>query len=418
MPGKTIAEKILSEKSGTDARAGDMVVARVDLVFAQDGTGPLAIRQIEKLGLDRIANPSSTVFFFDHAAPSPRKELSDDHIFMREFSARTGALVSEVGEGVCHQLVAEERAAPGMLIVGADSHTCTAGAFGAFATGMGSTDVAVAMATGKTWFRVPESFKVVLSGRFQKGVYAKDLILHIIGEIGADGADYKALEFSGDIDSLDMESRLTVSNMAVEAGAKAGLFPSDEITKAYLAERGRGNLFREIAPDPDAVYEKTLEYDLGKIEPTVSKPHTVDNTALAKELSDVRVHQVFIGTCTNGRLSDLRVAAEVLRGKKVAPGVRLIIGPASREVYLRAMNEGILAVLVEAGGLVLPPGCGPCVGVHQGVLGKGEVVLSTQNRNFEGRMGNPEGFIYLSSPATAAASALTGRITDPREVMQ
>jgi 3-isopropylmalate/(R)-2-methylmalate dehydratase large subunit len=418
MPGKTIAEKILSEKSGTDARAGDMVVARVDLAFAQDGTGPLAVRQIEKLGLDRVANPSSTIFFFDHAAPSPRKELSDDHIFMREFSARTGALVSEVGEGVCHQLVAEERAAPGMLIVGADSHTCTAGAFGAFATGMGSTDVAVAMATGKTWFRIPESFRIVLSGNFQKGVYAKDLILHIIGDIGADGADYKALEFSGNIKALDMESRLTVSNMAVEAGAKAGLFPSDEITKAYLAERGRGELFREIYPDPDAVYEKTLEYDLSKIEPTVSKPHTVDNTALAKELSDVRIHQVFIGTCTNGRLSDLRVAAEILRGKKVAPGVRLIIGPASREVYLRAMSEGILAALVRAGGLVLPPGCGPCVGVHQGVLGKGEVVLSTQNRNFVGRMGNPEGFIYLSSPATAAASALTGRITDPREVMK
>ncbi len=418
MAGKTIAEKIFSEKSGTDARAGDMVVARVDLAFAQDGTGPLAVRQIGKLGLDRVANPTSTIFFFDHAAPSPRKELSDDHIFMREFSGRTGAIVSEVGEGVCHQLVAEERAAPGMLIVGADSHTCTAGAFGAFATGMGSTDVAVAMATGKTWFRVPESFRVVLSGKLQKGVCSKDLILHLIGDIGADGADYKALEFSGDIASLDMDSRLTVSNMAVEAGAKAGLFPSDEITRKYLEEWGRGDAFREIGPDPDAEYEKTLQYDLSKIEPTVSKPHRVDNTALAKDLSDVRVHQVVIGTCTNGRLSDLRVAADILKGKKVAPGLRLIVVPASRKIYLRAMSEGILATLVEAGGLILPPGCGPCVGVHQGVLGKGEVVLSTQNRNFEGRMGNPEGFIYLSSPATAAATALTGRITDPREVLK
>ncbi len=418
MAGKTIAEKIFSEKSGTDARAGDMVVARVDLAFAQDGTGPLAVRQIGKLGLDRVANPTSTIFFFDHAAPSPRKELSDDHIFMREFSGRTGAIVSEVGEGVCHQLVAEERAAPGMLIVGADSHTCTAGAFGAFATGMGSTDVAVAMATGKTWFRVPESFRVVLSGKLQKGVCSKDLILHLIGDIGADGADYKALEFSGDIASLDMDSRLTVSNMAVEAGATAGLFPSDEITRKYLEEWGRGDAFREIGPDPDAEYEKTLQYDLSKIEPTVSKPHRVDNTALAKDLSDVRVQQVVIGTCTNGRLSDLRVAADILKGKKVAPGLRLIVVPASRKIYLRAMSEGILATLVEAGGLILPPGCGPCVGVHQGVLGKGEVVLSTQNRNFEGRMGNPEGFIYLSSPATAAATALTGRITDPREVLK
>ena len=418
MAGKTIAEKIFSDKSGTDARAGDMVVAKVDLAFAQDGTGPLAVRQIGKLGLDSVANPSSTIFFFDHAAPSPRKELSDDHMFMREFSGKTGAIVSEVGEGVCHQLVAELRAAPGMLIVGADSHTCTAGAFGAFATGMGSTDVAVAMATGKTWFRVPESFRVVIKGRFQKGVYSKDLILHLIGDIGADGADYKALEFSGDIKSLDMESRLTVSNMAVEAGAKAGLFPADGTTRAYLAERGREKLFREIGPDPDAEYEKTLEYDLSRIEPTVSKPHRVDNTALAKELSDVRVHQVVIGTCTNGRMSDLRVAAEILRGKKVAPGLRLIVAPASREIYLRAMSEGILAALVEAGGLVLPPGCGPCVGVHQGILGKGEVVLSTQNRNFEGRMGNPEGFIYLSSPATAAATSLKGFITDPREVLK
>jgi len=418
MAGKTIAEKIFSDKSGTDARAGDMVVAKVDLAFAQDGTGPLAVRQIGKLGLDSVANPSSTIFFFDHAAPSPRKELSDDHMFMREFSGKTGAIVSEVGEGVCHQLVAELRAAPGMLIVGADSHTCTAGAFGAFATGMGSTDVAVAMATGKTWFRVPESFRVVIKGRFQKGVYSKDLILHLIGDIGADGADYKALEFSGDIKSLDMESRLTVSNMAVEAGAKAGLFPADGTTRAYLAERGREKLFREIGPDPDAEYEKTLEYDLSRIEPTVSKPHRVDNTALAKELSDVRVHQVVIGTCTNGRMSNLRVAAEILRGKKVAPGLRLIVAPASREIYLRAMSEGILAALVEAGGLVLPPGCGPCVGVHQGILGKGEVVLSTQNRNFEGRMGNPEGFIYLSSPATAAATSLKGFITDPREVLK
>ncbi|MEO0141446.1 MAG: 3-isopropylmalate dehydratase large subunit [candidate division WOR-3 bacterium] len=418
MAGKTISEKIFSEKSGTDARAGDMVVARVDLAFAQDGTGPLAVRQIGKLGFERVANPSSTVFFFDHAAPSPRQELSDDHIFMRDFSSKTGAVVSEVGEGVCHQLVAEERAAPGMLIVGADSHTCTAGAFGAFATGMGSTDVAVAMATGKTWFRVPESYRVVLRGRFQKGVCSKDLILHLIGDIGADGADYKALEFSGDMEALDMESRLTVSNMAVEAGAKAGLFPSDDITRKYLEEWGRGNAFREIKPDPDAEYERTLEYDLSAIEPTVSKPHRVDNTALAKDLSDVKLNQVVIGTCTNGRLSDLRVAAEILRGKKVAPGVRLIVVPASRRIYLRAMEEGLLRAFVEAGGLILPPGCGPCVGVHQGVLGSGEVVLSTQNRNFEGRMGNPKGFIYLSSPATAAASALTGRITDPREVMR
>ncbi len=417
MAGKTIAEKILSEHAGQDVSAGDMVVARVDLAFAQDGTGPLAVRQIQKLGVEKLASPEATIFFFDHASPSPKKELSNDHKFMREFSEKTNAVISEVGVGICHQIVAEHRANPGMLIVGADSHTCTAGAFGAFATGMGSTDAAVAMATGKTWFRVPESFKMVIKGEFQPGVYAKDLILHIIGDIGADGATYKALEFAGDLENLDMESRLTVSNMAVEAGAKVGLFPSDKITEEYLQNHGRGEGFKEIGPDPDAVYEKELTYRLEYIQPTVSMPHTVDNTALAKELKDVKLDQVFIGTCTNGRLSDLRVAAEIIKGKKVADGVRLLVGPASRSVYLAAMAEGLLQTFVEAGGMILPPGCGPCVGVHLGVLADDETVLSTQNRNFHGRMGNPKGRIYLSSPATAAASALRGYITDPREVM-
>jgi len=409
-----MAEKILSAKCGREARAGEIVVANVDLVFAQDGTGPLAIRQIEKLGMPGVARPAATRFFFDHASPSPRKELSDDHVFMRTFSKNTGAGVSEVGEGICHQLVAEHHAAPGMLIVGGDSHTCTAGAFGAFATGVGSTDVAVAMALGKTWFRVPESLQVELTGRFEKGVRAKDLILHLIGDIGAAGATYKALEFCGDLEAMDMESRLTVSNMAVEAGAKAGLFPADEITLAYLKERGRNG--EKLGPDPGASYERNLEYDLGRIEPTVSKPHTVDNTALARDLSDVKVDQVFIGTCTNGRIGDLQIAADMLAGKKIADGVRLLVGPASRETYLEAERRGLLRIFVEAGGMVLPPGCGPCVGVHQGILGFGEVVLATQNRNFKGRMGNPEGFIYLASPATAAATALAGRIADPREV--
>jgi 3-isopropylmalate/(R)-2-methylmalate dehydratase large subunit len=412
---QTLAEKILSAKCGRQARAGEIVVAEVDLAFAQDGTGPLAIRQIEALGLQGVARPEATRFFFDHASPSPRKELSDDHRFMRAFSEKTGAGISEVGRGICHQLVAEHYAQPGMLIVGGDSHTCTAGALGAFATGVGSTDVAVAMALGRTWFRVPESFKVELTGYFSKGVYAKDLILHLIGGIGAAGATYKALEFSGRLESLDMEARLTVSNMAVEAGAKAGLFPADDITLAYLKDRGRGG--KKLGPDTGAGYEKLLKYELEKIQPTVSKPHTVDNTALAQDLSDVKIDQVFIGTCTNGRIGDLKIAAEILTGKKVAAGVRLLVGPASREVYLQAEKLGLLRIFVESGGMILPPGCGPCVGVHQGVLGSGEVVLATQNRNFKGRMGNPEGFIYLASPATAAASALAGKITDPREVL-
>ena len=407
---QTLAEKILSAKCGRAARAGEIVVAEVDLAFAQDGTGPLAIRQIEALGLEGVSRPAATRFFFDHASPSPRKELSDDHLFMRSFAKTTGAGISEVGEGICHQLVAERYARPGMLIVGGDSHTCTAGALGAFATGVGSTDVAVAMALGRTWFRIPESFKVELTGKFEKGVYAKDLILHLIGDIGAAGATYKALEFAGDLENLDMESRLTISNMAVEAGAKAGLFPADDITLAYRS----GD---KLGPDPGADYEKILKYDLIMIQPTVSKPHTVDNTALAKDLSDVKIDQVFIGTCTNGRIGDLQTAADILAGKKAARGVRLLVGPASRETYLEADRRGLLKIFVEAGGMILPPGCGPCVGVHQGVLGSGEVVLATQNRNFKGRMGNPEGLIYLSSPATAAASALSGKIADPREVL-
>jgi len=411
---QTLAEKILSAKCGRPAQAGEIVVAQVDLAFAQDGTGPLAIRQIEALGLKGVARPQATRFFFDHASPSPRRELSDDHLFMRAFAEKTGAGISEVGRGICHQLVAEDYAGPGMLIVGGDSHTCTAGALGAFATGVGSTDVAVAMALGRTWFRVPESFRVELTGRFEKGVCAKDLILHLIGDIGAAGATYKALEFSGDLEALDMESRLTVANMAVEAGAKAGLFPADDITLAYLEERGRSG--KKLGPDPQANYERVLNYSLKAMEPTVSRPHAVDNIALAQNLTDVKIDQVFIGTCTNGRIGDLQIAADMLAGKKVAAGVRLLVGPASRETYLEADRRGLFKVFVEAGGMILPPGCGPCVGVHQGVLGSGEVVLATQNRNFKGRMGNPGGFIYLASPATAAASALTGKITDPREV--
>ncbi len=415
--GQNLTEKIISRHAGKGVRPGDMVVADVDIALAQDGTAPLAIRQIEKLGSCNPDRNHLNILFMDHASPSPRKELADDHAFMRSFAKEYGATVSDVGEGICHQLIAEKYAAPGMLILGADSHTCTAGAFCAFATGMGSTDIAVAMATGKTWLRVPESIKVVLHGKLSNGVLAKDLILHIIGDIGADGATYKALEFSGYIDSLDMEQRLVMSNMAVEAGAKAGLFPADNRTLTYLQERGRAEQFNEIAPDSDAGYEKVIEYHLDSIEPTVAMPHAVDNTAPASTLSGISIDQVYIGTCTNGRLSDLETAAAILKGKRIASGVRLVVCPASREIYLKAVEKGLVSIFIEAGGLVLPPGCGPCVGIHQGILAKNEVVLSTQNRNFQGRMGNPDSSIYLASPATAAASALFGHITDPREVV-
>jgi 3-isopropylmalate/(R)-2-methylmalate dehydratase large subunit len=416
--GKTLAEKILSAKSDTEACAGNIVVVPLDLVFVQDSTGPLTLKQLERLNLNAIHNPDRTILFIDHSAPSPAKELSNDHIFLRSFAEEKGAILSEIGEGVCHQIVAESYARPGDIIVGADSHTVTAGALGAFATGMGSTDIAVAMALGKTWLRVPETIRIAVRGRLIKGVYAKDLVLHLIGHIGADGATYKALEFGGEtINRLNMSERLTIANMAVEAGAKVGLFLSDDTTQRYLKGQGRGEQYTALAPDPDATYESTIEINAAQIEPTVSQPHTVDNIALARELKGVHIDQVFIGTCTNGRLDDIRVAASILRGKKRHPHTRLVVAPASQKVLLQALAEGYITTLVEAGATIVPPGCAACLGVHQGVLGGGERCLSTANRNFKGRMGDPAAFVYLASPATAAATAIRGEITDPRELL-
>ena len=416
--GKTLAEKILSQKSQSEAKSGSIVIARVDLVFVQDTTGPLTVRQFQNSGFTRLANPTRSVLFMDHAAPSPNYGLSNDHKLLRDFGRQSGATVSEVGQGVCHQIVAESLAKPGDVIIGADSHTVTAGALGAFATGMGSTDVAIALALGETWLRVPESIKVALSGNFPAGVYGKDLILYLIGQIGADGATYKALEFSGSgAGNMPMSARLTIANMVIEAGAKAGLFAADKITEEYLAAQGRRNEYQPISADDDAGYEKTINIDMAKLEPIVAKPHTVDNTAPVTEVRGIKINQVVIGTCTNGRLDDLAIAASILRGKKRHPQTRLIIAPASRQVMLDSIQAGYIQTLIEAEAVILPPGCGPCLGLHQGVLGSGEACLSTSNRNFRGRMGSPEAFIYLASPATAAASALTGEITDPREVI-
>jgi len=415
MMGKTLAEKILSEKSGQDAHSGDIVIARVDVAAFQDGTGPLGVRQLQKMGLDRVRAPKS-IFFLDHAAPSPRKELSNDHMLLREFSRKSGAVLSEVGEGVIHQRLVESYAKPGDVVIGGDSHTCTSGALGAFATGMGSTDVAIGMAMGKTWFKVPETFRVEVTGDFPPGVYSKDLILYLIGLLGADGATYKALEFGGPaIRKMSMESRFVLSNMAVEAGAKTGLIASDEKTKQYLKVRGRLKDWRPLVPDRDAVYERVINIDARKLSPQVAFPHTVDNTKSVREARGIKVDQVFLGTCTNGRMEDLKIAARILKGRKRADRTRLVVVPASRDVYLAAVKLGLLDTFVRAGAIIMGPGCGPCVGVHQGVLGDGEVCLSTANRNFRGRMGNPEGMVYLASPATAACSAIKGQISDPRE---
>jgi 3-isopropylmalate/(R)-2-methylmalate dehydratase large subunit len=416
--GKTLAEKILSLKSHGEAKAGDVVISDVDLAFVQDTTGPLTIRQFKESGFEALAKPQQAVVFLDHAAPSPAQQLSNDHVFLRRFAGEGGCLIYDVGEGICHQLVAENFANPGDVIVGADSHTVTAGALGAFATGMGSSDVAVALALGKTWFRVPESFLIELSGTFPPGVYAKDLILYLIGQIGADGASYKALEFGGEaLAKLTVSQRLTIANMAVEAGAKVGLFPANKITRDFLTEHGRGDKYKALSADPGANYEQVIPVNLDQLEPMLSLPHAVDNVRPVAQMKGIKIQQAFIGTCTNGRLEDLAVAAEILKGQKRHPGTRLLIAPASREVLIQAMEKGYMESLVEAGAIILPPGCAACLGLHQGVLGDGEVCLSTANRNFKGRMGNPAAMIYLASPATAAASAIKGEITDPREVI-
>jgi 3-isopropylmalate/(R)-2-methylmalate dehydratase large subunit len=415
--GKTLSEKILSDKSGSDARAGDIVIAPVDLAFVQDTTGPLTIRQFQESGLKSLASPEKTVVFIDHAVPSPSSQLSNDQQFLRKFAKESGCVIFEGGSGICHQLVAELFANPGDIIVGADSHTVTGGALGAFATGMGSSDIAIAFALGKTWFRVPESFKITVNGRFQDKVMAKDLILYLAGKLGADGANYRALEFQGEtITSMTMSQRLTIANMAVEVGAKVGLFPSDNVTKKYLVSQGRGSKYQPLSPDSDADYEQVISIDAANIEPLVAIPHAVDNVAPAHTLAGTKINQVFIGTCTNGRLDDLAIAAAILKNKTRHPDIRLIVAPASKQVLTAAIKAGYIQTLLNAGAVLVPPGCAACLGLHQGVLGDNEVCLSTANRNFKGRMGNPQSSIYLASPATAAASAITGEITDPRKI--
>ncbi len=409
--GQTLVEKIISNHAGKDVHAGELVISRVDVAAVQDGTGPLTVQEFKKLGISKLKNPERSILFIDHASPSPRKELSNTHVVLRDFAKEYGAVLSDVGSGVCHQRLIETYVNPGEVLVGADSHTCTSGALGAFATGMGSTDIAVAMALGKTWLKVPSTFKIVVSGKFKEGICSKDLMLHLIGMIGADGATYKALEFCGDtIDNMTMSERFTLANMAVEAGAKCGLFIADDKTREFLKERGREDKFIQILPDSDADYERVIEINAEDVPHTVSCPHTVDNTRRADELSDVKVNQVYVGTCTNGRIEDLRVVANILKGKTVHPDVRLLISPASKDVFKQALKEGLIDIFVDSNAAILAPGCGPCVGVHAGILGDGEVCLATQNRNFQGRMGNTKGFIYLASPFVAAHTALKGYI--------
>ncbi len=390
----------------------------VDLCLLQDGTGPLAVKQFGKLGFDKVFDPSKIVQFLDHSAPCPKAELANDHKFLREFARETGIVLSDVGDGICHQVMSQYYTKPGDLLIGSDSHTVTGGALAAFATGMGSTDLAAGMGLGKTWLKIPATIRVECTGELPLGVYSKDIILHIIGTLGADGATYKSLEFGGEtIEKMTMSARLVLSNMAVEAGAKVGLIAADQTTAKYLERYGRAEHFTEISPDEDAVYEQVLEVDAPSLEPLVSCPHTVDNVKPASELKGTKVHQVFIGSCTNGRLDDLALAASILRDKTRHPDTRLIVTPASRRVLIEATEAGYVDTMLKAGALFMPPGCACCCGIHGGILADEENCLATTNRNFLGRMGNPKSFVYLASPATAAASAVTGEITDPREVL-
>ncbi len=419
--GMTFAEKVLAKKAGlSSVKPGDIVTVEPDRAMSHDNAAPIS-KIFKSIGVEKVWNPEKIVIILDHAVPAPTDKHAKNHKDIRKFVAEQGIKyfydVNSDG-GVCHQLFCEEGfALPGHVIVGSDSHTCTYGAFGAFSTGIGRSEMAAVWATGQIWFRVPESMKIGIEGSFPRGVYAKDLILKIIGDIGADGADYKSVEFTGSaVKEMSISERMTLCNMVIEMGGKNGVVEPDEKTLAYLEKIAKGD-FEVIKADPDARYERVLKYELSELEPVVAKPHTVDNVSPVKEVEGLKIDQAFLGTCTNGRIDDLRVAAEILKGKRIAKGVRFIVIPASWRVYKEAMKEGVLETLIEAGAVIGPPGCGPCMGNHLGILAPGEVCISTANRNFKGRMGNPESEIYLASPATVAASALRGVITDPREVL-
>jgi len=415
--GKTIVEKIFSAHSNKDARAGDVVVANIDFCFGQDGTSTLVIDAFRKLGAKRVFDKDKFRMVIDHSAPSPNIGVSEIHKKMRNFAKEHGLKMFDIGCGVCHQVVPEAGLVmPGDLVIGADSHTCTYGALGAFSTGMGSTDAAVALATGKNWFKVPETVKIILKGKTGKGVYSKDVILYIIGKLRADYCTYKAVEFSGEyITGLSMDARFTIANMAIEMGAKAGLIEPDEKTYKWLKAHGVKGKGLRVKGDKDARYSEALEFDVSKIVPQVARPHTVDNVTAINKLKSTKIDQAFLGTCTNGRLEDMAIAYSILKNRKINENVKMIIAPASKDIFQKAMEKGMITGFVKAGACVVAPGCGPCVGTHNGVLSYGEVCISTANRNFKGRMGNPDAFIYLGSPATVAASAVEGKITDPRK---
>lgn len=418
--GMTMTQKILADHAGlSEVKAGQLIMARVDMVLGNDVTTPVAVNEFEKLGVDRVFDTGKIAIVPDHFTPNKDIKSAELVRQIREFSRKMGIVnFFEIGRmGVEHALLPEKGlVVPGDVVIGADSHTCTYGALGAFSTGIGSTDMAAAMATGEAWFKVPEAIRFILTGKPGRWVTGKDVILHIIGMIGVDGALYKSMEFTGEgLSHLSMDDRFSMANMAIEAGGKNGIFDVDGKTLEYVWEHSK-KPYKVYAADPDAEYCRTYEIDLGGIKPTVAFPHLPDNTRTIDQVGDIKIDQVVIGSCTNGRIEDMRIAASILKNRKIHPDVRCIIIPATQKIWKMSMNEGLFDIFIEAGASVSTPTCGPCLGGHMGVLAKGERAVSTTNRNFVGRMGHPESEVYLASPAIAAASAVTGRISSPDEL--
>lgn len=415
--GMTMTQKILAAHAGLESvEAGQLIEADIDLALANDITGPVSIRELEKAGMDQVFDREKVALVLDHFAPNKDIKSAEQCKVCREFAKKHNIVhFFDVGSmGIEHALLPEQGiVAAGDLVIGADSHTCTYGALGAFSTGVGSTDCAAGIATGKAWFRVPSAIRIELTGELQPWVCGKDIILHIIGAIGVDGALYQSMEFCGDgVEALSMDDRFSICNMAIEAGAKNGIFPVDEKTRLYMKDRVR-HAPREFTADDDASYERTIRIDLRDVPPTVAAPHLPENTKPITELAGIPIQQSVIGSCTNGRIEDMRMAASIMRGRHVANGVRAIVIPATQEVYLQCIREGLTEAFIEAGAVVSTPTCGPCLGGHMGVLAAGERAVATTNRNFVGRMGHTDSEVYLASPAVAAASAITGVITAP-----
>jgi len=420
--GMTFAEKLLARKAGLkETVPGQIVTVKPDHLLVHDNAAPITNKVKNDLATYGLCNRDLPIIVLDHVIPAADEKTADNHKTIREFVKKYGVKhFFDIGDGICHQVVIERGLAlPGSLVVGSDSHTCSYGALNSLSTGIDRTEAAALLLTGETWLKVPPTIKMTVRSRFEPGVTAKDLILYIIGQVGADGANYCAVEFHGELESLSIEDRIAIANMAVEMGAKNLAFPVDDIARNYLVAIGaRPGSYTPVWADVNAKYERTLEYDLGQIPPTVALPHTVDNVKPVTEVEGIALDQCLLGTCTNGRIGDIEIAARILKGRKVAANTRLLVLPASRSILEEALARGFIATLVEAGAVLLPPGCGPCLGAHQGVLAPGEKCLSTANRNFKGRMGCKDAEIYLASPATVAASAIYGRIADPRKELR